>query len=118
MAEKNPTRRQRLVTLSMFPTHRCFLRRQFEHCQEGLTFDLRCYRRLLPDPERAEREATIYGALVEALRCGGSIVADDETRRVVRELAEAIDEGNEYERVVSEAEAFSHLIGLLGEERN
>lgn len=113
-----PAQQQRLVTLTMFPQHRRFLRQTFEECQEGLVFDLHCYRQLLPDPERAEREAAIYGRLAQGLRCGGSVVADDEVRRLVRELAEAIDEANEYERVVSEAEAFSRLIGLLatGEE--
>lgn len=116
MADQNPTRRLRLVTLKMFPTHRRFLAKTLDDCREGLVFDLRCYRRLLPDPAQAEREAAIYGRLVKALRCGGSVVPDDEVRRMVRELAETIDACNEYERVVSEAEAFSHLIGLLGEE--
>lgn len=58
------------------------------------------------------REEAAYGRLLTALdEC--VIVPDGDVRGVVRTLAEVIDQGNEYSRVVFEHDAFHGLLSVL-----
>jgi hypothetical protein len=59
------------------------------------------------------REAVVYGRLLTALD-ELVIVPDSDVRAVVGDLAQIIDSGNEYSRVVTEHEALHGLLDQLG----
>ena len=69
----------------------------------------------LQDPARLSREHAAYGRLLAALD-ERVIAPDANVRTVVRDLAEVIDQGNEYGRVVFEHDAFHGLLAVLESE--
>ena len=105
----NPTGRSKTVSLDIPTEHREFLARTLDACAEGLYGDLAMASADLRDPERAWREADAYSRLLAGID-SGSIVPDAEVRRVLRELAEQIDAGNEYSRVIAEHRALWRLL--------
>jgi hypothetical protein len=73
----------------------------------------------LADPSRAPQRLPLafqrsgVGRLIAGVDAG-TIVPDAETRRLVRELAEASDREEEYERVVFEHDALAALREQIG----
>jgi hypothetical protein len=108
MADANPTGGGDLVALTIPTDDRKFLLGVFEMARNGIRDELADYPDDLREPTRLHREEAVYDRLLAALD-SGVIVADDETRRVLCDLAEMIDSANEYERVVAEHAA---LLGL------
>jgi hypothetical protein len=112
MADENPTGRGSAVALSIPADQARFLRSTFRSAQAGIRNELREYPKQLKDPARLRREETAYGRLLAALD-ELVIVPDDDVRAVVGDLAQIIDSGNEYPRVVTEHEALRGLLDQL-----
>lgn len=83
----------------------------FSKAPAGVRQELAEYPEQLKEPARLRREDAAYGRLLAALD-ELVIVPDPDVRVVVGDLAQIIDSGNEYGRVVAEHEA---LHGLLGQ---
>jgi hypothetical protein len=116
MADENPKGRGAVVALDLPAEQVRFLRGTFESAQEGVRDELREHLDQLEDPARLRREDAAYGRLLTALdEC--VIVPDADVRAVVRDLAQVIDQGNEYSRVVVEHEALHGLVALLESNR-
>lgn len=112
MAEENPTGRGAAVVLNLPADQVGFLRGTFADAREGVQDELQHHPGDLKDPTHLRREETAYGRLLTALdEC--VIVADPDAHAVVRDLAEVIDQGNEYSRVVFEHDAFHGLLAVL-----
>jgi hypothetical protein len=106
----NPTGYARAVPINVPADHREFLRHTLDACCEGIYGDLAMASAApLRDPERSWREARAYERLLAAIDTG-VVVPDAEVRRVLADLALAIDAGNECERVVSEHRALHRLL--------
>jgi hypothetical protein len=118
MADENPTGRGAAVALKIPADQAGFLRSTFRSAQAGIRDELREYPKQLKEPARLRREEAAYGRLLAALD-ELVIVPDDDVRAVVGDLAQVIDCGNEYSRVVTEHEALQGLLGQLngGERR-
>jgi hypothetical protein len=101
------------VALDLPADHVRFLRGVFEQAREGIRDELRDYPKELKDPEDLRREVVAYGRLLAALD-ELAIVPDHDLRTVLGDLAQVIDSGNEYSRVVTEHEALRSLLGQLG----
>jgi hypothetical protein len=115
MADLNPTGRGAAVALKLPADHVRFLRSTFEMAQDGVRDELRDFPERI-DSNRLHREEVAYGRLLMGLDVL-VIVPDADVRVVVGDLAQAIDAGNEYQRVVFEHEAFDELARRLsGEE--
>lgn len=116
MADENPTGRGTAVALDLPADQVGFLRGTFESAREGLQDELRHHPGELRDPALMRREEAAYGRLLTALdEC--VIVSDADVRAVVGDLADVIDQGNEYSRVVFEHDAFQGLVAALEESR-
>jgi hypothetical protein len=113
MADENPTGRGSAVALSIPADQARFLRSTFRSAQAGIRNELREYPKQLKDPARLRREEAAYGRLLRALD-EMAIVADLDVCGVVGDLAQVIDSGNEYPRVVTEHEALHGLLDQLG----
>lgn len=112
MATENPTGDDGTVALDLTDEQRRFLRRALADCRAGREDDLRTH----PDHPNACRwrsNAAAYGRLIAGVDAG-TIVPDAEARRLVRELAEASDREEEYERVVFEHDALAALREQIG----
>jgi hypothetical protein len=114
MADENPTGRGSAVALKIPAEQARFLRSTFRSAQAGIRDELRDYPKQLKEPSRLRREEAAYGRLLAALD-ELVIVPDDDVRAVVGDLAQIIDSGNEYRRVVTEHDALHGLLGQLGE---
>jgi hypothetical protein len=112
MADQNPTGAGDAVALKLPADHLRFLRSTFEMAQDGVRDELRDFPERI-DSNRLHREEAAYGRLLMALDVL-VIVPDADVRVVVGDLAQAIDRGNEYERVVFEHEALHGLAAQLG----
>lgn len=114
MADENPMGRGAAVALDLPAEQVRFLRGTFESAREGVRDELRHHPGELKDPAHLRREEAAYGRLLTALdEC--VIVPDGDVCAVVSALAEVIDQGNEYSRVVFEHDAFHGLRAALGE---
>jgi hypothetical protein len=114
MANDNPKGRGAAVALQFPADHVRFLRNTFEMAHGGVRDELRDFPERL-DANRLRREEAAYGRLLIALD-ELVIVPDADVRVVVGDLAQVIDSGNEYERVVFEHEALQGLLTQLREE--
>jgi hypothetical protein len=113
MADENPTGRGAAVALDLPADQVRFLRSTFRSAQAGIRDELREYPKQLKEPSRLRREEAAYGRLLAALD-ELVIVPDPDVRGVVGDLAQVIDGGNEYSRVVTEHEALHGLLDQLG----
>jgi hypothetical protein len=66
--------------------------------------------RLVPDPDKAHREADAFERLLAGLDRGEMVVPDEAAREAVQAMATSADQENNYTKVVAEHEA---LFGLL-----
>jgi hypothetical protein len=112
MADENPTGRGSAVTLNIPADQVGFLRGLFTSARAGVRQELKEYPDQLKEPARLRREDAAYGRLLAALD-ELVIVPDDDLRTVLGDLAQVIDSGNEYSRVVTEHEALHGLLGQL-----
>lgn len=113
MADNNPTGRGVAVALRIPADHRGFLHATFEYARAGVREELSAYPPGLGAPVQLRREESAYTRLLAALE-EGAIVPDPDLRAVLRDLAQIIDESNEFVRVVGEHEALHGLLGQLG----
>jgi hypothetical protein len=114
MATKDPTGDGRAVSLSIPPGNEAFLRRVIGSTQGGLRDDLKHHGDRLREPRsKLLLEDAAYAALLDGLD-RGRIVPDDELRAILGRLAESIDRGNEYGRVVFEHDTLHDLLARLG----
>ncbi len=112
MADENPMGRGTAVALDLPADQVRFLRGTFADAREGVQDELRHHPGELKDPAHLRREEAAYGRLVTALdEC--VIVPDPDVRAVVVDLAEVIDQSNEYSRVVFEHDALRGLLARL-----
>jgi hypothetical protein len=111
MADENPTGRGSAVALKIPADQARFLRSTFEKARAGVKDELEEFPDQ-PDPKRLQREGAAYGRLLAALD-ELVIVPDNDVRAVAGDLAQVIDSGNEYSRVVNEHEALHGLLGQL-----
>jgi hypothetical protein len=112
MADENPMGRGTAVALDLPADQVGFLRGTFTGAREGVLDELQYHPGELKDPAYLHREEAAYGRLLTALdEC--VIVPDADVRAVVVDLAEMIDKGNEYNRVVFEHHAFHGLLAVL-----
>jgi len=112
MADENPTGHGTTVALDLPADQVGFLRGTFADAREGVQDELRHHPGEVKDPAHLRWEETAYGRLLTALdEC--LIVPDPDVRTVVRDLAEVIDQDNEYGRAVFEHDAFHGLLSVL-----
>ena len=116
MADTDPTGRGSAVALTIPTHHASFLRGALDACREGAEGDLAQAGERHPHRERVRREADAYGRLLKALE-SRVIVPNPDVIRVLVELAEQTDAGNDYEQVVLEHRALCGLLGQLEEGR-
>lgn len=113
MADQNPTGAGDAVALAIPAKHHKFLRSVFQMARDSIRGELKDYPDKLREPARLRREEVVYGRLLTALD-ELMIVPDGDVRIVVRDLAQIIDQDNEYERVIAEHEALHGLLDQLG----
>lgn len=113
MADENPTGRGEAVALDLPADQARFLRSTFRSAQAGIRDELREYPKQLKEPSRLRREEAAYGRLLRALD-EMAIVPHPDVCGVVGDLAQIIDSGNEYRRVVTEHDALHGLLDQLG----
>lgn len=110
----NPTGDGSAVVLTISPDQARVLRPIFEMVRDGIREELATQPDdALREPARLRREEEAWVSLLAAL-AGEAVVPGPELSRVATELAESIDEANEYERVVAEHEALRALQSQLG----
>jgi hypothetical protein len=112
MADSDPTGGGDPIALALSDRQRRYLRGALSDCKAGREDDLQTH----PDHPNAGRwrtDAAAYGRLIAGLD-EGEIVPDAEVRRLARELAEASDHEEEYERVVFEHDALAALREQIG----
>lgn len=112
MADSDPTGGGEAVALTLSDTQRRYLRAALSDCKAGREDDLRTH----PDDPNAARwrtDAAAYERLIAGLD-EGKVVPDAEVRRLARELAEASDHEEEYDRVVFERDALAALREQIG----
>jgi hypothetical protein len=112
MAEKNPMGDGATVALTIPPDDLKFLRSTFTMARDGICDELDKFRGQVREPDRLQREVATYGRLLAALDVL-AIVPDAEVREVVAHVAEVIDWGNEYKRVVAEHAALHGLLDQI-----
>ncbi len=113
MADENPTGRGAAVALDLPADQARFLRSTFRSARAGIRDEFREYPKQLKEPTRLRREEAAYGRLLVALD-ELAIVPDPDVSDVVGDLAQIIDSGNEYHRVITEHEALHGLLDQLG----
>lgn len=107
MATGNPTGDDATIALDLTDRQRRYLRGTLRNCKAGREDDLRTH----PGHANAKRwraDAAAYERLISGIDAG-EVVPDAEVRRLVRELAEATDREEEYERIVFEHAALCRL---------
>jgi hypothetical protein len=107
MARQNPTGDGAAVALSITSGQARILRPRLEMVRDGVRDDL-ASGKSLPREAMAREDEDAYARLLAALD-GGSIIPMPHVCRALDELAEATDEGNEYERVAAEHDALAAL---------
>jgi hypothetical protein len=113
MSYTDPTGGADVVALTIPPDDQRFLRSVFRMALDGIRDELGSYPDELREPARLHREQAVYEALLEALD-NGSVSATGDIRAVLKDLAETVDQANEYERVVAEHTALVGLREQLG----
>jgi hypothetical protein len=114
MADQNPTGDGAAVALTIPPDDLKFLRSTFAMVRDGLREELVRFPDKLLEPERLQREVATYGRLLDALDALSlSVIPDRKVCEVVAHVAQVIDQGNEYSRVVAEHAALHGLLDQL-----
>lgn len=108
MANSNPKGDERAVAFTFPPAQARFLVAAIADCKAGVEGDL-AQRPQHVNAPRWQRESQAYAALLAGLTEDAVIHSDLALRRVVGELAEAIDRDNEYSRVTFEHAALVNL---------
>ena len=111
MATENPKGVGEMIALVLTDDQRQFLRCALTDCKSGREDDLKT-RPMAPNAARWRAEIETYARIVAGLD-SGTLVPDAEIRRLVRELAEANDREEEYERIVFEHDALAALLAKL-----
>jgi hypothetical protein len=112
IADQNPTGRGAAVALKLPADHIRFLRETFTIARAGVRDELKDYPKQLKDPDYLRREVVVYGRLLAALD-ELVIVPDADMLVILADLAQVIDAGNEYSRVLAEHEALHGLLDQL-----
>jgi hypothetical protein len=107
MASENPKGDGAAVALEISPRNVAILRPILEMVREGAEDDFSTPP-VAGRPEIARADEHAYRVLLSALE-QGAIVPAPHICRALGELAESIDEANEYERVVAEHDALTDL---------
>jgi len=112
MATQNPTGGGASITLSIRPCDGAFVRKVLTAARDGLRDELDRFADQLREPtSRLLGEEAAYGQLLDGLD-GIPVFPDAAMYEAVAGLARAIDNDNEYSRVVAEHDA---LHGLLAQ---
>jgi hypothetical protein len=111
MATQNPTGDGKTVAISISADQAQILRPMLEMVRDGVRDDL-ASGQTLPRPRTAREDEDAYGRLLAALETG-SIAPMPHVCRALRELADATDETNDYERVAAEHDALATLRSQL-----
>ena len=107
MANQNPTGDGAAVALEISPRKVAILRPILEMVRDGAHDDFSAAP-VAARPEVARADEHAYRVLLAALE-HGAIVPIPHICRALGELAESIDEANEYERVLAEHDALTDL---------
>ncbi len=116
MSNSDPMGRGRAVALSIPVAHVGFLRRTFADVRSGLLEDLADHSERLQDPSRSQREADAFGRLLKAVDAR-VCVPDADASSALAGLAQAVDDANQYQRVITEHAALHGLIDQLDSSR-
>ena len=100
------------VQLDVPRRDRRFLEEVLTMARDGVRDELREHGEQVREPRRLRREAAAYERLLGAVEDRRAI-PDPELCAVLEELAEIVDEGNEYGRVVAEHKAMRGLLASL-----
>jgi hypothetical protein len=109
MANSNPTGDRSPITIQMPACHRSFLRFFFTAARDGVREDQVRFPGEDDEQVRRQREASVFGCLLNALD-GETLHPDPDLIGVLARIADGHDRETEYPRVVVEHEA---LHGLL-----
>lgn len=113
MATDNPTAGDDPVRLSLYEHHEDFLRATLGAFKGGIERDLE--RDVVrPNRERLEQDIAAYERLLEGIAVG-EVLPDEEVLQVAANLAESIDNANDYQQVMLEHRACCTLLMQLTE---
>ncbi len=113
MANENPTDDSHAVVLTIPSSNVSFLRSVVTAARDGLREDLDDFAGRLQEPESHLRaELAAYGQMLRALN-GVPVNSGPTLLDTLTDLAETIDEGNEYARVVTEHDAIHGLLAQV-----
>ncbi len=90
-----------------------FLIETFTQLRDDLVAEIRSSTGGRPDRVGAGRRLAIFEALLDGLH-GGAFPDDSALREYVAEMAEAVDDANDYVQASLEHQAFAELIAELG----
>ena len=107
MAIENPKGGEETIALELSDRQRQFLRRALLDCKAGREDDLQTQPQH-PNAARWRAEAEAYARIIAGIDAE-AIIPDYEVRRLLRELAEANDREEEYQRIVFEHDALAAL---------
>lgn len=113
MASQHDTGDRATVPLEPPDSQAKILRDTLGICLDGVRGDLKTPE-LMPNPERARREADAYERLLAALDQGSIALPDQEAREAVAVIVLAFEKDNEYPRLIAEHDALVGLLDLLG----
>ena len=112
MADSDVTKAAVPVALKIGCRDRKFLKEMFEMARDGASEELRTHGRQVSSPVRLRRELAAYELLLEGLD-RRQLDPHPGLIAVLGELAEVVDESNDYRRVVAEHDALHGLIASL-----
>jgi hypothetical protein len=113
MSCSQPTGDRAAVPLELPGSQAKILRNTLRTCLVGAWGDLKTPE-LMPNPERARREASAYARLLAALDGGSITLPDEEAREAIEQIALAFEKHVDYRRLVAEHDALFGLLDLLG----
>jgi len=105
------------VALKIGRRDRRFLKELFEMARDGVSEELRTHERRVSNPVRLRRELAAYDRLLQGLD-RRQLDPHPDLIAVLGELAEVVDESNDYRRVVAEHDALHGLIASLTRPRD
>lgn len=112
MAGNDPTKDTAPVSLDVCGRGRKFLQELFEMARDGVREELRAHGQRVSSPGLLRRELAAYERLLDGLD-RRQLEPHPDLVAILNELAEVVDESNEYRRVVAEHEALHGLIDSL-----
>ena len=117
MADGDVTKAAVPVALEIGRRDRKFLKELFEMARDGVSEELRTHGRRVSSPVRLRRELAAYERILEGLD-RLQLDSHPDLVTVLGELAEVVDESNDYRRVVAEHDALHGLIASLTQPRD